>query len=108
MIRTVLNIYRHINLEAVLWLLGLGFLLLINPYSEGHHTLCPFKNIGFEYCPGCGLGRSIALLYHGELVESLQTHPLGIPALIIILHRIVFLLYRPFSKFIIKAGGQHG
>ncbi len=92
----------------VLWLLALAFPVLINPYASGHLSLCLFKNMGFGTCPGCGLGRAIALLYHGDIIGSLQMHPLGIPAVIMIMARIVALLRRSYYKFSIYLGGQHG
>lgn len=57
-----------------------------------HFTLCPLANMGFDWCPGCGLGRSIALLLHGEVEASLATHWLGIPALLVLMHRVYILI----------------
>ncbi|HEY0653066.1 MAG TPA: DUF2752 domain-containing protein [Chryseosolibacter sp.] len=89
------------------WLAGLFLLAIINPQSETHITICPFANLGFEFCPGCGLGRSIAFLFRGEFLQSFQSHPLGFFAVIILSYRIFQLLkqhikshgksYRPFS-----------
>ena len=44
--------------------------------------------VGFEHCPGCGLGHSISYLLRGEWQLSWQSHPLGTFALVIILKRI--------------------
>ena len=49
-------------------------------------------NAGFEHCPGCGLGNSIALIFRGEFSQSFNAHILGIPALIIILHRVYSII----------------
>lgn len=80
---------KRIPFEALIWLAGLSALALSN--SETHFTLCPLKNAGLEFCPGCGLGRSVSLLFRGELQASLQSHPLGIFAIIVLSFRIVNL-----------------
>ena len=38
------------------------------------------------------MGRSIAMLYHGDFIHSFQMHPLGLFALIIIILRIYKLI----------------
>jgi hypothetical protein len=48
--------------------------------------------MGITWCPGCGLGHSIAFLLHGDVRNSFHAHWLGIPALLIILYRIVDLV----------------
>ncbi|MEX2232255.1 MAG: DUF2752 domain-containing protein [Cyclobacteriaceae bacterium] len=59
--------------------------------NHSHFSLCPLKNAGWDLCPGCGLGMSISLLFHGQISESFQAHPLGIFALIILSFRIIDL-----------------
>lgn len=81
------------NAEAILWFLGLIYLATINPYSSDHLTLCGFKLIGIDNCPGCGLGRSISLIFRGDIHSSFDMHPLGLFALILILSRIINLIY---------------
>lgn len=92
-------IVKKINLEAVLWIIALLYLFFINPYETQTFTLCPFSNLGIEYCPGCGLGRSISFLYHGDFIHSIKTHPLGIAALILILLRIFQLILQSIKNF---------
>ena len=48
--------------------------------------------MGFKWCPGCGIGHSIAWLLHGNIKNSLHAHWLGIPALVLIVYRIVVLI----------------
>ncbi len=56
-------------LEAVIWLGALILLMVYQP--EGNHfTICPLYHLGFEHCPGCGLGRSISLFFRGDFAES--------------------------------------
>lgn len=47
--------------------------------------------MGFTWCPGCGIGHAIAWLLHGDVKNSLHAHWLGIPALILIVYRIIVL-----------------
>lgn len=81
------------HLEAVIWILVIvGF--AISPIdTESHFTLCPLQLAGFVDCPGCGLGRSMILLLHGRIGDSMDMHPLGMPALIILSWRIVTVIH---------------
>jgi hypothetical protein len=88
----ILRYVRLIGLEGFIWTAALFyFTFFVNPL-ETHFTICPLSNVGFEYCPGCGLGNSISLFFNGYFIESFKTHILGIPALIIILHRIYSII----------------
>ncbi|PKK83421.1 MAG: hypothetical protein CVT49_08660 [candidate division Zixibacteria bacterium HGW-Zixibacteria-1] len=107
-IKAFFKAIRAIEPEAILWILALGLLLLVNPESEQHFTLCLFSNLGLEFCPGCGLGRSIAYIYRGDPASSFSSHPLGIFVLIIILFRIFTLLYKSKVNIKHKPGGHYG
>jgi hypothetical protein len=48
--------------------------------------------MGITWCPGCGLGHSIAYFMHGDIYHSFHAHWLGIPAFFIICHRIYVLI----------------
>jgi hypothetical protein len=103
---------RSVKLEAVIWMAGLAALAFIDPYSSEHLSICPLHNLGFDFCPGCGLGRAISFLFRGDITASFEAHPLGIPALLILCHRIFVLLYCPLksknSVSINMSGGNHG
>lgn len=90
------KIFKMIEWEALMWIIALVYLLFINPYEAGHFSFCAFKNLGIDFCPGCGLGRSIACLYNGDLSHSIEAHPLGLFALVIILYRIIKLIQRKY------------
>ncbi|WDF55393.1 DUF2752 domain-containing protein [Mucilaginibacter sp. KACC 22063] len=81
---------------------------LSDPGSSSHFTLCPLKLMGFNWCPGCGLGHAISWLLHGDLKRSFATHQLGVPALLIIFHRICYILYLRLSKFKKHSTYHHG
>lgn len=81
--------------ELIFWVLALGLLAITTPEQYGHihhFTLCPLTNLGIEWCPGCGLGRSLIQLLHGNITESWKHHWFGIPALVIIVLRIADLI----------------
>jgi hypothetical protein len=84
------------NLEAFIWIAVLVYFAISPVHATGHFTICPLSLAGFEYCPGCGLGRSIILLMHGHINESISMHPLAIFALIVLIVRIVTVFRKSF------------
>ncbi|HEY6952445.1 MAG TPA: DUF2752 domain-containing protein [Bacteroidota bacterium] len=93
------TLVQSVSLEAVVWLGALAWLALSDPDLSAHFSLCPLKNLGFAWCPGCGLGTSVSLAFHGQIVESIHTHPMGIPAIIILVVRAVSLLLNSPTRF---------
>lgn len=85
------------NLEAFIWIAALLVLAFSSPLDT-HYSLCPLHNLGFSWCPGCGLGHSISWLFRGDVVQSFHAHPLGIPAVIIIVFRIISI-FRKNKKY---------
>lgn len=86
------TLYWRIGLETVTWIAALTYLAIHNPYVQTAFSICPLENLGFHYCPGCGLGRSVSFILHGDVMRSVETHLLGIPATIIIIFRTFSLL----------------
>ncbi|WP_131538208.1 DUF2752 domain-containing protein [Pedobacter nototheniae] len=83
---------KSFPLELSFWIIALVLLATANSH-EHHFTLCPLANLGFEqWCPGCGLGRSISQIFHGEFSQSFKQHWFGFPALLIIFYRIYTLI----------------
>jgi hypothetical protein len=83
-------IRNKVHLEMFIWIAAILLLVFLNPYGN-LYSICPLKYLGFHYCPGCGLGRSIALLFRGRLAESFAMHPFGIFAILVIGQRIIQL-----------------
>ena len=81
--------------EALIWIVALTFLAFSNPETH-HYTLCPLASIGIPYCPGCGLGRSIGYFFRLNLESSFFSHPLGIPAVVVLIYRSVKILITPY------------
>jgi hypothetical protein len=94
--------YRNSHLEAFFWLIALVSLALSSPDKATHYTLCIFKNLGFDFCPGCGLGHGITYLFHGQLLASWQAHPLAILAVVMLLYRAYSILKKDIHYTTIK------
>ena len=88
----VKRIWKLLGIEALIWIFGLTYLALFNSPEAVHFTICPLSNLGFKYCPGCGLGNSISYLFRGDILLSFHSHPLGILALVIIIFRIITII----------------
>jgi len=80
--------------EALIWIGALIFLAANSP-SYHQYTLCPLDNLGFHYCPGCGLGRSIGYFFRLDPESSFYSHPLGIPAALLLLYRSIKIFIKP-------------
>ena len=94
------GILSRMPVELFFWITALLLLAFAEPEVHGHQhhfTLCPLANLGIQVCPGCGIGRAITQLMHGNLKESLAHHWFGLPALLIIVYRI-FVLARMAIK----------
>jgi hypothetical protein len=87
-----------LGFEALIWIVGLLFLAFINTPANVHFTICPLINLGLDFCPGCGLGSSISYLFRGDFINSFNSHPLGLFALIVLLTRIIHLLKFNWSR----------
>jgi hypothetical protein len=82
---------RRAPFEAYIWLAGLAYLAWCP--EVGRPDLCLAHRMGVPFCPGCGLGRAIGCLFRGDIMGSISLHPLAIPAVLILAHRIGYLLY---------------
>jgi hypothetical protein len=80
--------------EALIWIAALMILAISNP-ADHHYTLCPLDNLGITYCPGCGLGRAIGYFFRLDFVSSFLSHPLGIPAVLLLIYRSINILRKP-------------
>jgi len=90
LVRSCIGFFWH-NLEAFIWLAALISLAFHDP-ALAHYSLCPLKNLGIGFCPGCGLGHAISYFFQGKILLSLETHPLGIIALVLLSYRIISII----------------
>lgn len=88
---------KMLGFEGFVWISALAYLGFFYNPVEAHFTICPLSNFGFDDCPGCGLGRSISLLFSGHFKESFNTHILGIPAVLILIYRIIKIVKTNYS-----------
>lgn len=79
-------------LELIFWIGSLVAVVLLDSQGGSHLSLCPLSQLGFEWCPGCGLGRSMSLLVRGDFQASWDMHPLASLAYVVIIYRIWQLL----------------
>lgn len=85
------EIKKYFSVELFFWIIALIYLAAINP-TEEHFPFCVLKQMGSSWCPGCGIGRSISFLLHGNIIKSFETHILGTFALVVIVYRIIRLI----------------
>nr|WP_121269976.1 DUF2752 domain-containing protein [Pedobacter schmidteae] len=98
-----MNRWKHLPFELFFWITALVLLGTADVSGhETHFTLCPLANMGFKWCPGCGIGHAIAHLLQGDVAASIKAHWFGIPALLIISYRIVTLIKMNWKKIKIK------
>ena len=79
--------------EAILLGGGLVAMAIMDPHGAHLVSFCPLDALGLSFCPGCGLGHAVAHLARGHWAASVQAHPLGIPAVLILLTHIGRLLH---------------
>jgi hypothetical protein len=91
-------VFSVIGIEPIVWLGALLWLGLSEPQSNLSFSLCPLANLGLKFCPGCGLGRSISYALHGNFLQSIHLHLLGIPAILILAYRTVSLVIHAMSE----------
>lgn len=91
------NTVIGLGAEPIIWASALLYLAIIDPSASGTFTLCPLHNLGLPFCPGCGLGHSVSYLLHGDVTRSLEAHPLGAAAVVILMHHL-------FSLFMTRTG----
>jgi len=80
--------------EIVVFSGGLLALALMNPETTHGPGFCLFERLGVPFCPGDGLGHSIAYLFRGEIYNALHANILGPLTVIILTGRIVHLWHK--------------
>ena len=96
--KTMRGLLGYVDREAAIWVAALVVLALGNPNSDFHFTIFwPYYVWGIK-SPGYGLGHSISYLFRGDVISAIETHILGIPAVAIILWRVITLEMRLFKS----------
>lgn len=92
-----LNRLFYLHFEWMALAIGLVLMALLTPGGSGT-SMCPLDYFDLFYCPGEGLGNSIAYFFRGNMLDSFYAHPAGIPAVFIIAGRIFYILNRNQSQ----------
>ncbi len=104
--KKLLNLIGSPWFEAAIWTVALIYLAVINPLQDSQVSFCVLDNLGFEHCPGCGLGRSVSYIFHGDIAASWATHKAGVFALPVLLYRIGQISYFQLKVSNQKNGSQ--
>ena len=92
------ELLRYVDREAAIWVAALVVLALSNPNSDFHFTIFwPYYVLGMK-SPGYGLGHSISYLFRGDVISAIETHILGIPAVAVLVWRVITLEMRLFKS----------
>ncbi len=75
------------HIEWIAFLSGLILMGSMDPTIKGF-SFCFFEWIGIPFCPGEGLGHSIAWFFRGEFAKAVESNLFGIPAVFILSFRI--------------------
>jgi len=90
----------QLHREALMWGCALVWLGLFANLEQPGWSLCPLHALGLDFCPGCGLGRSIGLALRGQFAASWARHPLGLFALAVLVSRIFSLTFPGMRSWI--------
>lgn len=85
------------HLEWFTFLSGLLLLGLMDPATTGT-SFCLFDLAGISFCPGEGLGHSIAYTFRGNIQQAFSAHIMGPAAVLILTGRIVHIWVDLYKK----------
>lgn len=103
--RKLKYIFRN-YFEITTFAVGLILMATLDPNTSYNSTWCLFEIAGIGFCPGEGLGHSIAYFFRGDLYNSLQANLLGPFAIVVLIGRICYLLNINFRGNLKKEKGQ--
>jgi len=78
---------------------ALGILLYVDPRTAWFAPRCPFRLVTGLFCPGCGTGRALHALVHGELGAALRLNALTVAAIPVFLALAFRAVFRPGEPF---------
>lgn len=79
--------------EPVTWTFAL-MLLFFMDVSSSAGSLCVFRFLGINDCPGCGLGHAVYYALHFDFMRSFEQHVMG-P---IVTMAILIQIFKSFFK----------
>jgi hypothetical protein len=94
---------KGLIIELAFWVTALCLLAVADLDSAPHISLCPLSKLGWHWCPGCGFGRSLIAILHGNIARSFDYHWFGLPGIFILFQRIVSLSKKIKVTFLSKS-----
>jgi|SRR5699024_1011807 len=79
------------HFEWIALSVGLLVMALMNPYTQNGAGWCIYERLGISFCPGDGLGHSIAFLFRGDFFRAWHANVMGPFAVVIIFSRVAYL-----------------
>jgi hypothetical protein len=73
----------------------LAVLAFVDPSTAWFAPRCPFRLVTGLYCPGCGTGRALHALVHGDLSAALRLNVVAVAAIPVFLALGVRAALRP-------------
>ena len=77
--------------EISIFSVGLILMALMDPSTTGA-SFCLFDQLGISFCPGDGLGHSVAYVFRGQFTNAMEANLLGPLAVVVLSGRIIQLL----------------
>lgn len=77
----------------------LAVLAVVDPRTAWFAPRCPFRFVTGLYCPGCGTGRALHALVHGDLVAAARLNVLAVAAIPVFLGAALRAVTRPNDPF---------
>lgn len=96
-LRTLVRFLRACPFEAYFWTLALAGVASLDPEGPPLLNLCVFENLGL-WCPGDGLGQSIAHLARRQFAASWNAHPLAGPVVAVLVFHVGRLCSRTHRR----------
>lgn len=94
------------HIEWIAFLSGLTLMGIMDPTIQST-SFCFFEFIGIEFCPGEGLGHSIAWFFRGEFQNSIEANLFGPFAVLILSFRILQIWKEILINKTTSQIGQH-
>lgn len=80
--------------EIAAFSIGLVLLALMDPEIATGPGFCLLERLGVTFCPGDGLGHSVAYIFRGEFHNAMEANAFGPLAITVLSGRILHLLYK--------------
>lgn len=87
---------RHFEWSALT--LGIIVMASMNPYINNGASWCLFELSGITFCPGEGLGHSVAFLFRGDYMNAMEANFMGPVAVAVIISRVFYIWHNYFLK----------